>query len=96
MQGSIFTSFSDMIIEKMGMSVWNELLEKVNPSSEGIYTNGMQYDDSEILAYLSELSTMTQVEVPTLIRNFGEYLFIHLLNSSPAKILNIDNLKMEL
>jgi len=70
MQGSIFTSFSEMIIEKMGMSVWNELLEKVNPSSAGIYTNGMQYDDSEILAYVSELSTITQVEVPTLIRTF--------------------------
>ncbi len=93
MQGSIFTSFSDMIIEKMGMSVWNELLEKVNPCSEGVYTNGMQYDDSEILAYVSELSTITQVDVPTLIRGFGEYLFIHLLNSSPAKILHVDNLK---
>jgi predicted hydrocarbon binding protein len=93
MQGSIFTSFSEMVIEKMGMSVWNELLEKVNPSSEGVYTNGMQYDDSEILAYVSELSTITKVDVPTLVRTFGEYLFIHLYNSSPAKVSHIDNLK---
>ena len=81
MQGSIFTSFSEMIIEKMGMSVWNELLEKVKPSSEGIYTNGMQYDDAEILAYVSELSTITKVDAPTLVRTFGEYLFIHLFNN---------------
>ena len=93
MQGSIFTSFSEMVIEKMGMSVWNELLEKVNPSSEGVYTNGMQYDDSEILAYVGELSTITQVDAPTLVRTFGEYLFIHLFNSSPAKVSHIDNLK---
>jgi predicted hydrocarbon binding protein len=93
MQGSIFTAFSEMVIDTMGMSFWNELLEKVKPSSEGVYTNGMQYDDSEILAYVSELSSMTQVDVPTLVRTFGEYLFIHLYNSSPAKVSHIDNLK---
>ena len=93
MQGSIFTSFSEMVIEKMGMSVWNDLLDKVNPSSEGVYTNGMQYDDSEILAYVSELSDITQIDVSTLVRNFGEYLFIHLFNSSPANVSHIDNLK---
>jgi predicted hydrocarbon binding protein len=93
MQGSIFTSFSEMVIEKMGMSVWNDLLEKVKPSSEGVYTNGMQYDDSEILAYVSELSIITKVDVPTLVKTFGEYLFIHLFNSSPANVSHIDNLK---
>ncbi|MFT5295171.1 MAG: putative hydrocarbon binding protein [Colwellia sp.] len=93
MQGSIFTTFSEMVIEKMGMSVWNKLLEKVNPSSEGVYTNGMQYDDSEILAYVSELSIITKVNVPTLVRTFGEYLFIHLFNSSPIQGSHIDNLK---
>jgi hypothetical protein len=61
-----------MIIEKMGMSVWNDLLDKVKPSSGGVYTNGMQYDDSEILAYVSELSIITKVDVPTLVKTFGE------------------------
>jgi predicted hydrocarbon binding protein len=93
MQGSIFTSFSEMVIEKMGMSVWNGLLEKVKPSSEGVYTNGIQYDDSEIMAYVSELSSITQVDMPTLVRTFGEYLFIHLFNNSPANVAHIDNLK---
>lgn len=93
MQGAIFTTFSEMVIEKMGMSLWNEILEKVNPSSEGIYTNGMQYDDSEIMSYISELSKITQVDVTTLVRNFGEYLFTHLFNSCPVNISYINNLK---
>ena len=93
MQGSIFTSFSEMVIDKMGMPVWNELLEKVKPSSEGVYTNGMQYDDAEILAYVSELSIITKIDAPTLVRTFGEYLFILLYNSSPANVSHIDNLK---
>jgi len=93
MQGSIYTTFSEMVIEKMGMGVWNDLLEKVNPGSDGIYTNGMQYEDSEIMAYVAELSIMTKIDAPTLVKAFGEYLFIHLYNSSPEKIAHIDNLK---
>lgn len=93
MQGSIYTSFSEMVIEKMGMAVWNELLAKVNPSSEGIYTNGMQYEDSEIMALVAALSEITQIDTPTLVRTFGEYLFIHLYNNSPTDLSHIDNLK---
>lgn len=93
MQGSIYTSFSEMVIEQMGMTVWNELIEKVKPRSEGIYTNGMQYDDSEIMSFVSALSEITKVEAPTLVRTFGEYLFIHLYNSSPTNLSHIDNLK---
>jgi predicted hydrocarbon binding protein len=93
MQGSIYTSFSEMIIEKMGMSVWNDLLAKVSPASEGVYTNGMQYDDSEIMSLVSALSEMTKIDVATLVRTFGEYLFIHLYNNSPANLSHIDNLK---
>jgi len=56
MQGSIFTSFSEMVIKKRGMTVWNELLEKVSACSQGNYTNGMQYGDSEIMTSLGELT----------------------------------------
>ncbi len=93
MQGSIYTSFSEMVIEKMGMSVWNELLAVVNPRSEGVYTNGMQYDDAEIMAFVSALSTITKIEASLLVRGFGEYLFIHLFNSSPANLSQMNNLQ---
>jgi predicted hydrocarbon binding protein len=82
-----------MVIEKMGMTVWNELLVKVNPSSEGIYTNGMQYDDSEIIAYVAALSDITKIDALSLVKAFGEYLFIPLLNSSPANLSHVDNFK---
>lgn len=93
MQGSIYTIFSEMVIEKMGMETWNELLEMVNPSSEGIYTQGMQYEDSEMMSLVVALSEKTKADIPTLVRTFGDYLFIHLYNSCPADISHIDNLK---
>ena len=91
MQGSIFTAFSKMVVEKMGIETWNELLDTVKPTSEGIYTNGMQYEDSEIMALVAALSAKT--DAPTLVRTFGSYLFIHLYNSSPTNLSHIDNLK---
>ncbi|WP_440873960.1 heme NO-binding domain-containing protein [Thalassotalea sp. PLHSN55] len=93
MQGSIFTAFSEMIIEKMGMSAWNELLESVNPSSDGVYTSGMQYDDSELMALVAALSKKTNTEATELVKAFGGFLFIHLFKASPADVSHIDNLK---
>lgn len=93
MQGSIYTTFSDMIIEKMGMEVWDELLEKTQPKSGGTYTKGMQYEDSEMMSLVATLSEMTNIEVNILVKTFGEYLFIHLYNNSPTSLSHIDNLK---
>ena len=93
MQGSIFTVFSEMVIEKLGMETWNELLDTIKPKSEGIYTKGMYYEDSEMMALVGALSKKTNTDAPTLVRTFGSYLFIHLYNSSPAKLSHIDNLK---
>ncbi len=93
MQGTIFTSFSEMVIEKLGMEVWNELLDTVKPASEGVYTSGMRYCDSEMMALVEALSIKTDIDASTLVRTFGGYLFIHLYNSSPADITHIDNLK---
>ncbi len=93
MQGSIFTTLSKMVIDKWGIETWNELLDTIKPSSKGIYTKGMQYDDSEMTALIGALSKKTNIDTPSLVRTFGRYLFIHLYNSSPTNLSHIDNLK---
>lgn len=93
MQGSIYTTFADMIIEKMGMEQWNELLEQTNPASKGIYTSGQQYDDSELINMVVALSEKTGVAPEKLVEAFGQYLFDNLYKSSPANIAHIDNLR---
>ena len=93
MQGSIYTAFSDMIIEQMGMEQWNELLEKTKPPSQGIYTSGEQYLDSELINMVQALSIKTGIDTETLIEKFGRYLFKTLYNNSPIDISAIDNLK---
>lgn len=93
MQGSIYTSFSEMIIDKMGMEQWNELLEKTNPPSKGVYTSGQQYEDSELINMVVELSNKTGIEVEKLVEAFGQYLFDSLYKSSPVDVSKMDNLR---
>lgn len=93
MQGSIYTSFSDMVIEQLGMKTWNALLEKVAPESEGVYTSGMQYDDSEIMALVGALSEITNTEAKVLVKSFGEFLFERLFASCPTDLTHVTNLK---
>ncbi len=93
MQGSIFTTFSDMIIEKMGMEQWNELLEKTEPKSQGIYTSGEQYEDSELVNMVLVLSDKTAIEPEKLIEDFGQYLFTSLYENCPTDVSSITTLR---
>lgn len=93
MQGSVFTAFSDMVIDNLGMESWEEILSTVAPQSEGVYTSGAQYEDAELIAMVKALSDQTQVPVPDLVRQFGHYLFNILFNSSPADVSKVDNLR---
>lgn len=93
MQGTIFTTFSEMIIDKMGMEQWNELLEKTEPESKGMYTSGEQYADSELVNMVVALSEKTGIEVEKLIQAFGQYLFSTLWDNCPTDISNIKSLR---
>jgi len=93
MQGSIYTAFADMIIEQMGMEQWNELIVEAHLESQGIYTSGEQYKDSELINMVVLLSKKTGTETEKLVEAFGEYLFDKLYNSSPVDLSEIDNLK---
>ena len=93
MQGTIFTSFSDMVIEKMGMECWNNLLNKTSPESNGVYTAGAQYADTELIAMVKELSQQSGIEVDKLLDSFGEYMFETLYQNSPTDLSSITNLK---
>ena len=75
MKGIVFTTFNEMVEEKIGIEVWEKILETVNPESEGIYTAVEDFPDEELLAMVGELSEITGTPVIDLVRAFGLYLF---------------------
>ena len=93
MQGSIFTAFSELVIEQQGIAAWDAMLDQVQPASEGIYTRGQQYDDDELFSLVAVLSERTGLPATDLVRAFGQFLFNKLYANLPAKVATIDNLR---
>lgn len=75
MKGVILTTFNDMVEQQVGMNVWEQVLDTVNPESKGIYTSVEDFPDEELIAMVSELSKQTGTPVLELIFAFGQYLF---------------------
>ena len=84
MKGQIFTLLSEMVIEGYGMEVWNQILEKASPESKGSYTSGGQYPSTELMAIVKAASENIGIPPNKLVRQFGNFLFLHLYNSSPV------------
>ncbi len=77
MKGIIFRTFLDLIEEKFSLSIVDQLLESTKDQlpSQGVYTTVGIYSHEEIVTLVVQLSRITGIEIPVLIRTFGEYLF---------------------
>lgn len=75
MKGIIFTTFNDMVEQKIGIGIWDQILTTVKPQSEGIYISVEDFPDDELFSMLKELSVITGSPVLELLKAFGHYLF---------------------
>lgn len=83
MKGIIFTEFIEMVESKFGLEVMDEVLNKSNLASGGVYTSIGTYDHAEMVELVSHLSAITKIEVVQLLEVFGEYLFTIFVKSYP-------------
>lgn len=92
MLGIIFTNLLDMVEDKMGYAMVDELL--LSTGLDGSYTGVGHYDFEELLKIVVALSQKTGIAIPDLIESYGEYLFGKLMQSHasllPENITMID------
>lgn len=88
MKGIIFVEFLEMIDEKMGMEVTEELVEKSDLPSGGVYTTIGTYDDAEMISLVVNLHKKTALPIPALLKTFGEYLFTRFVLRYTSMIAN--------
>lgn len=74
MKGLVFTEFMNLVEEKFGEDMLDDLIDATNPASGGAYTAVGTYDHQELVAMVVELSERTGADVPTLIKTFGHHL----------------------
>nr|WP_086940412.1 heme NO-binding domain-containing protein [Thaumasiovibrio occultus] len=83
MKGMIFTEFLELVEDKFGMEVCEEMLDNAN--DEGIYTSVGSYDHKQLVRLIVELSKLTSVSIDDLQMVFGENAFETLLSSLPVQ-----------
>lgn len=83
MKGIVFSVFNSLVEEKFGLECWDNILNKTNFESDGVYTSVDTYPDMEFIGLVIALSEETKTAVPDLIRSFGQYAFERLIQLNP-------------
>lgn len=86
MKGIVFTEFLEMVESSFGLEIADNIIEKSNLPSEGIYTSVGTYDFNEMVSLITSLSGEVDLPVDDLIYTFGLYLFNSLGRAHPEVI----------
>ncbi|NOH50031.1 guanylate cyclase [Vibrio rotiferianus] len=81
MKGIIFTEFMELVEDKFGLEVLDQVLELSN--DEGIYTSVGSYDHRDLVKLIVNLSKVSDIPPEKLQEVFGECVFQNLLKSIP-------------
>lgn len=91
MKGVVFTEFIEFIENKFGFDVCDEMIEKSQTSTNGVFTQAGNYPFSDMFSLIKNLSQITQIAVPDLIQAYGEHLFGMLIKIYPKPVTIYDN-----
>jgi hypothetical protein len=75
MKGIVFTEFLDMVEDKFGDEMVDDIIKDSNLSTNGAYTAIGTYPHSEIITLVVNLSKYSKIPVPDLVYVFGKHLF---------------------
>ncbi|WP_396635038.1 heme NO-binding domain-containing protein [Maribacter sp. R86514] len=88
MKGIVFTEFLEMVESEFGLETVDNIIEKADLPSQGIYTSVATYEFNEMVALITQLSAEVDLPPGDLIYAFGLYLFSSLKNAHPEVIQN--------
>ena len=74
MKGIVLVELLEMIEARFSYDMVDSIIEQMDPSSGGAYTTVGTYPHSEVIAIVQALSEKTGVEIPYLVKAFGNHL----------------------
>jgi len=75
MKGLVFCEFLEMVEKEFGYEMVDEIIEKSNLPSKGIYTSVGTYSHEEMFTLVMKLSDKTNLSVSKLFYTYGVYVF---------------------
>lgn len=82
MKGAIFIALNEMVVEQHGLGTWLAIIDEAKV--DGIYTGTKNYSDDELFAIVGVICKTLDVELPVILRAFGDYLFHFLHKAHPV------------
>lgn len=76
MKGIVFTELLEMIEDRFGYGLVDQVLTETDLPSGGIYTTVGTYDHAEMVQIVRKLSQKTGLSIPELLRAYGRYMFV--------------------
>lgn len=90
MKGIIFNVLEDMVVEKLGMAAWNNLLTSHAPEGR-VYVSAKNYDDSELFALAAAVADTLKLPLADVVKAFGQYLFQGLVDRHQSVVKRFAN-----
>ncbi|OIQ20336.1 heme NO-binding domain-containing protein [Lacinutrix sp. MedPE-SW] len=84
MKGIVFTEFLELVEDKFGLEMVDNIISSSNLESNGIYTAVGTYSFSEMLQLLEHLSKNTGISIDNLLLVYAEHFFSVIENSYPG------------
>lgn len=92
MKGVVFTEFLDFVGKTFGEDTVEEIIDKSDLESGGIYTAVGFYNYQEIVELVTQLAKHTNKPVPELLQAFGRALLETFISSYPSFFQQSENL----
>lgn len=83
MKGVVFVALGEMIQDKFGHRLWNEIIDDSRVESGGVYTTAENYKDEEALALLETISAKLKKEKADILKLFGIFLIKYFEKKTP-------------
>ena len=84
MKGIVFTEFLELVEEKFGLEMVDNIISSSDLESEGAYTAVGTYSFSEMLQLLQHLSANTGISIDNLLLVYAEHFFSVIEKSYPG------------
>jgi hypothetical protein len=84
MKGIVFTEFLDLVEDKFGLEMVDNIISNSQLESGGVYTSVGTYRFSEMLQLLQHLSENTNISIDDLLLVYAEHFFGVLKESYPG------------
>jgi hypothetical protein len=90
MLGVVFTEFLDMVDDKFGADMVDDIIDDAKLESDGAYTSVGTYDHNDMVSLVAALSKRSSISVDDLVITFGTHLFTRFVDRFPVFFTEVE------